>query len=440
MSYSRRDFMETAARAAAGAGLASALPLQAFGRRPAPSDTLQVALIGCGGMGYFDLENHIKQPGVVCRAMCDVDEQRLNERAAQVEKLQGQKPALYKDFRKLLEDKEIDAVVIGTPDHWHCLQTVMACEAGKDVYVEKPMANSIAECQVMVAAARKYQRIVQVGQQQRSGAHWQEVVDFVRSGKLGKIRHIKLWGFFDYGKGMPKQPDAPVPPQLDYEMWLGPAPMRPYNKARHHGVWRHNWDYGGGLLSDWGVHLLDIPLWAMDVKGAPFSASASGGIFAYAQNEIQTPDTLSVLYDMGQYTLSWEHAGGLSKGYYDRNYGIAFIAANGTLIANRSGWKVVAEELDGKPLMEAVPFKGGRESNHEAHAINFIEAVKARKDPACTVEMGAQAAFYAHMGNIAYRRDSRLAWDEAKGSFGKNKLANDLIRPEYRAPWAFPKL
>jgi predicted dehydrogenase len=437
-AYSRRQFIGQSGKALAAAAAFSALPGWAF-RRPAPSDTLRIGLIGCRNMGFFNLENHLKQPGVVCAALCDVDEEVLRRRAADVETRFGQKPVLHKDFRKLLDDPEIDAVIIGTPDHWHCLQMVMACEAGKDVYVEKPMANSIAECQIMVAAARRYSRVVQVGQQQRSGAHWQEVVQLVRSGKLGTLRQVKLWGFFDYGKGNARVADSLPPAGLDYDLWLGPAPVRPYNEARLHGAWRHQWDYGGGLLTDWGVHLLDIPIWALNL-GVPKSVSAAGGIYAYADREIQTPDTLHVLYQYDGLTVNWEHAGGVGLGYYGRNYGMAFIGVNGTLVVNREGWEVLAESVDGKPKTEAISLRPGESSNHEAHAVSFIDSIKTRRDPACTVEMGAQAALLAHMGNIASRTDSRLVWDAAKARFSANKAANELLSPEYRKPWALPKV
>lgn len=403
-----------------------------------PNETLSIGLIGVRGMGFFDLENHLKQPDVVCGGLCDVDAEALGRRVEDVEKMTGARPRVFGDYRDLLDEQDLDAVIIGTPDHWHCLQLAHACDAGKDIYVEKPMANSIAELDAMVAATRSHDRVVQVGQQQRSGRHWQDVVDFVQSGKLGDVRRVKIWGFFDYGKGAPRVPDEPPPDHVDFDLWLGPAPDQPYNPSRFHGVWRHQWDFGGGLLSDWGVHLLDAALWAMAVDGPPRAVTATGGIFAYHDRAIETPDTLSVHFDMGDYTLTWEHLAGLGKGFYGRNYGIAFIGNNGTLVVNREGWEVLAEERDDELLMEPVPFVEGVPSNHERHAIDFIDAVKARRDPVCTVEMGRAAALFAHLGNIAYRTDSRIVWDETSGRIRDNDAANDLLRPEYRAPWTFP--
>src|ERR1043166_199280 len=194
------------------------LPAGRHGAKAMQNDKITVALIGCNGMGWYNLTDHLKFPEVECVALCDVDENVLNKRAAEVEKMTGKKPKLYKDYRKVLEDKSINAFIIGTPDHWHCLMAVNACEAGKDVYVEKPLANSIAEADVMVKAARKYDRVVQVGQQQRSGRHWQDIVSIVQSGKLGTIRKVKTWAYFSYGSAQPKVPDSPTPSGVDYDM------------------------------------------------------------------------------------------------------------------------------------------------------------------------------------------------------------------------------
>lgn len=430
----RRKFLRHTGSALAGA---AALPLMSH--RSSANDKLLVALIGCKGMGMYNLTDHLKQSGVECAALCDVDNNILQERAGRIRELTGTTPKLYKDYRQVIDDKDIDIVIIGTPDHWHCLPLVDACEAGKDVYVEKPLANSIAECQVMLKAARKYNRVVQVGQQQRSGQHWQDVIAFVQSGKLGTIRKVKTWGYFGYGAGSPRVPDSPVPQGVDYDLWLGPAPKHPFNTHRFHGSWRHFWDHGGGLLSDWGVHLLDIPLWAMNVT-FPKSVMASGGIYAYKDHAIETPDTLNVLYDYGNFTLEWDHAGGLSKGPYNRNYGVAFIGNNGTLVANREGWEVIPEGGNGKEKMEVVPQQPADPDSHLKHVKDFIDAVRARKSPVCEIEHGHDVALVAHMGNIAYKTGSKLHWDAGKGQFKDDKKANDLLKPEYRSPWKFPSV
>lgn len=434
MTRSRRDFLKISAAAASSIAVGPWIRTTSA----SPNDTLHVGLIGARSMGWGNLANHLRQPNIACAGICDVDQHILDQRTADAEKMTGTRPRQFGDFRNLLEADNVDMVIVGTPDHWHGLHLTYALDAGKDVYVEKPLANSIAESDAMVAGVRESGRIVQVGQQQRSGEAWQDVVEFVRSGKLGKIRQVKVWGFHDYGKGLPRVPNEPVPDHLNFDMWLGPAPDQPYNPHRLHSVWRHQWDFGGGLLSDWGVHLIDIVLWAMDVREAPVAVSASGGIYAYPDRAIETPDTLSVLYDMGDYTVVYEHFAGMSKGYYDRSYGIAFIGSNGTLIVNRAGWEVIAEERDGELLMEPVAFVKGVGSNHERHAIDFIAAVRERRDPICTIEMGRDAAVFAHIGNIAYRTGSRVVFDAETRHFVGNEAANALLQPSYRAPWEFP--
>lgn len=430
----RREFLERSAKAAAALSAAPWIR----STTGSPNEALSVALIGARSMGFGDLVNHLRQTDVVCGGLCDVDDEVLERRAKDVEEMTGVRPPLYRDYRELLDAPDVDAVIIGTPDHWHALQLVHACEAGKDVYVEKPMANSIAELDAMVGAARAHNRVVQVGQQQRSGPHWREVVDFVRSGALGGVRQVKVWGFFDYGKGAPRVPDEAPPEHVDFDFWLGPAPEQPFNPSRFHGAWRHQWDFGGGLLSDWGVHLLDIVLWAMDVDSPRGAIAASGGIYAYPDRAIETPDTLSVMYDMGDFTLTWDHFGGMGRGLYGRHYGIAFIGNNGTLIVNREGWEVIAEESEDEPLMEPVPFAEASGNDHERHAIDFIAAVRERRDPACTVEMGRAAALFAHLGNIAYRTGSRIEWNTDSHRIDGTDAANALLRPEYRSPWRFP--
>ncbi|HEX8041282.1 MAG TPA: Gfo/Idh/MocA family oxidoreductase, partial [Chryseosolibacter sp.] len=261
----------------------------------------------------------------------------------------------------------------------------------------------------------------------------------VRSGKLGTIREIKTWGYFEYGKGGPRVPDSPVPEGVDYDMWLGPAPNHPFNKNRFHGSWRHFWHHGGGLLTDWGVHLLDIPLWAMDT-GMPRSVMASGGIYAYPENYIETPDTLNVLYDFGNFTISWDHAGGLSKGLYGRNYGVAFIGNNGTLVVNREGWEVIAESENNTNKTEVIPLQPADSQSHEKHVRNFLDCVRSRQKPICDIESGYRAALVAHMGNIAYRTGNKLYWDEGKHKFRDDSKANAFLKPEYRSPWKLPAL
>ena len=272
----RRDFLRQTALLGAGLTI-SPFFIKAGSAGVGANDKIGVGLIGCNGMGFEDLKAFLRNPEVECIALSDIDENVLNNRAAETEKITGKKVKhLYKDWRKLIDNKDIDLVIVGTPDHWHCLQMVSACQAGKDVYCEKPLGNSIEECNIMVRAAQKYNRVVQVGQWQRSDPHWQDAMQFVHSGQLGKIRTVRVFSYQGWCPSIPVKPDEAVPAGVDYDMWLGPAPKRPFNRNRFHFTFRWFWDYAGGLMTDWGVHLLDYALYGMNVT-APESIMASGG-------------------------------------------------------------------------------------------------------------------------------------------------------------------
>jgi predicted dehydrogenase len=392
-------------------------------------------------MGFGDLEQHLAIPGVKCVALCDVDDTILNKRAAEVREKYNQDPKLYKDFRKLLEQKDIDAVIIGTPDHWHCLITVYALQAGKDVYVEKPMANTIEECNIMVKATQRYNRIVQVGQQQRSGIIFQKATELVKSGSIGKLRKINIWANFNYGIGPETVPDESVPQGLDYDMWLGPAPLRSFNPGRLHGMWRMFWDYGGGLASDWGVHLLDIALWAGDIKTAPEKVLVYAGNTSSAKRSRETFDAMTVCYPQDDFAINFDVNAGVQIGPYNSPYGITFIGDKATLQADRSKLQVYPEWDEGEKKFKAEEYKitDGKET-HGEHARNFIDCVKSRSAPACPPETGRAAAMHVHIPNIAGRvGESMLLWDEAGNRFTNSAAANELIVPIYRKPWELPK-
>ena len=441
MHHSRRSFLKKSTQLAAATTLTAGFPAILQASIP-PSEQVNMAVIGCRNRGFRVLRQHLDLGGVNCVAMCDIDESVLNEKAASIEKNYGQKPKLYKDFRKLLEQKDINAVIIGTPDHWHCIQTVSALEAGLDVYVEKPLANTIAECEIIVKAAKRYNRIVQVGQQQRSGPVWHEVMDYMKSGKLGFIHKTDIWANFNYGLGPRKRPDAPVPIGVDYDMFLGPAPERPFNPSRFHGEWRHFWDYGGGLMTDFGAHLIDMALWVKDITTPPQTILAHGSQFDRPELAKETFDTMTVVYPFGNYTIQWESNAGKQTGPYGMNYGLAFLGEKGTLVVNRGGWEVIPEWDNAAKTHKVAGYKSGKfNGGHDDHMRNFIDCIKKREQTAATADIGANVALYAHAANIAVRSGSyKLEWNAEKGNFGKAKAANALIEPEYRKPWALPKI
>ncbi len=446
----RRKFIQNSMLATAGIGMVSVFPSCASGvtKKIDPSDKIKVALIGARNQGWTNLDKFIRFPNVECIAICDVDDKWLNQRAADVEKITGKKPPfLYKDWRKVIENKDVDAVIVGTPDHWHCLITVGALEAGKDVYCEKPLGNSIAECEVMVKAARKHNRIVQVGQWQRSDPHWHDAMAFIHSGKLGHIRSVKTWASAVNQGPFPVQPDSQVPNGVDYEMWLGPAPHRQFNALRFHHEWRFFWDYGSGLASDWGVHLLDFALEGMKA-GLPKELYASGGKFAYPDDAVQTPDTLTATLKYDRFNIIWDHATGISSGLFNRSFGVAYVGENGILVVDRGGWEVIPQVgLDKKPRMEPVPlkkagysFEGEKLSEFgiKAHVHNFLDCIVSRKLPNADIELGSKVAKLGQCINISHRIEKPVHWDDEKKQFAEAE-ANTLVLPKYSTPWSFPQ-
>jgi len=434
MTHSRRDFLGTASALASGAGLSAIVPSSVSAFAPvSAADKIRIGAIGVNGMGWADLNAILKNPGTECVALCDVDKNVLDKRAAELAK-GGAKVKTYGDYRQLLGDKDVDAVVIGSPDHWHCLMMVEACQAGKDIYVEKPIGNSIAECRAMVAAQQRYNRVVQVGQWQRSQKHFRDAIDFVHSGKLGKIRLVKVWGYFAWVNPISKLPDGNPPAGVDYKMWLGPAQNRPFNPNRFHFNFRWFWDYAGGLMTDWGVHLLDYALLGMK-SATPNSIMAAGGKFANQDSGAETPDTLTTVFEFDEFNIQWEHAMGIDGGPYARGHGIAFIGNNGTLVLNRDGWEVIPEAK----RMEAVPFQKSMDNGLDLHAKNFIEVIKSRQmtDLNAPIQVGSDIAVFSQMGNIAYRTGKKIYWDKEKGKFTDDE-ANKLIAKEYHNGYKLP--
>ncbi len=436
MTISRRKFIHTATALAGGAGISPIINDFTYAGRTVRSaaDKIRVAAIGVNSMGWADINAVIKNPGVECVALCDVDRNVLDKRAAELAS-KGIQVKTFGDYRKVLENKDIDAGVIGTPDHWHCLMMAEACEAGKDVYVEKPIGNSVAECRAMVAAQERYKRVVQVGQWQRSQKHFRDAVDFAHSGKLGKIGLVKVWGYFNYGNTIEKLPDSEAPAGVDYNMWLGPATKRAFNKNRFHGSFRWFWDYAGGIMTDWGVHLLDYALLGMKASGTPPKrVSASGAMLRNPGAE--TPDTLTTLFEYDDFNIQWEHVIGYGAGIYNRQHGIAFLGENGTLIVDRQGWEAVPYEK----RMQVVPLQASSDNGLDEHAKNFVEVIRSRRmgDLHAPIQAGAEVAILSQMGNIAYRTGSTLLWNAQKGEFDNNAAANKLIGNEYHNGYKMP--
>lgn len=297
----------------------------------------------------------------------------------------------------------------------------------------------------MQAATRRSGRIVQVGQWQRSGEQYAKAIEIVRSGALGKIRVVKVWAYQGWMKPVPVQPDGVAPDGVNYDRWLGPAPARAFNPNRFHFTFRWFWDYAGGLMTDWGVHEIDIALFAMNAT-APRSVVATGGKFAYPDDASETPDTLQTVFEYDGFTMLWEHATGIDGGPYGRTEGIAFVGNNGTLVVNRGGWEVLPEwaEANGKrsPRMERVPLQGNAADNLDRHTRNFADAIR-QNDASilrCGIESGGVAAINAQMGNIAFKTGRKLRWDAQAQRFANDDEANALVRATYRIGYALPSL
>ena len=429
----------------AAAGTASA---QSNMRVAGANRRVRVALIGCGGMGYTNLRDMLKS-GAQVVALCDVDDRQVAKVAANVSKTFDQAAEFTtRDFRKVLDRKDVDAVIVATPDHWHALPTVLACQAGKDVYVEKPLALTIGEGRVMVDAARTYGRVVQMGTQQRSGIQFTEAVDYVKSGALGKIRLVKTWAYQDWMGNIPKKPDTAAPAEVDYDMWLGPAKLRPFNENRFHFNFRWFYEYSGGLMTDWGAHMIDIANWGMDVK-APKAAMSVGGKFGFPDDAEETPDTQQALWECDGFSMMWEHATAVGQGPYMRDHGVAFHGNNGVLVVDRGGWEVFPEtESVQTPKgrrksyrMAGEPRRGtSGEDSHLKHVENFLDCMDTRKAPRSDVEIGHNSMIACHLANIAFRLNRRVQWDVDAERFVGDEEAQRLVMPTYRAPWALPKI
>jgi predicted dehydrogenase len=440
----RRSFLTTSAAGLIGASSALRPQTAAAAMRvQGANDRVRVGVIGTGRQGRSVMNGHLRLDDVDVVAVCDVYAPNMELGAKLVADRRGTAPRQVTDFRQILDDTTIDAVIIGTPDHWHALQTVMACQAGKDVYVEKPTSVAIAEGRRMVEAARRHKRIVQVGTQQRSAQHFQQAMTLVRSGLIGKVTAVRCWNVGNQAPdGIGNPPDSDPPAGLDWDMWLGPAPKRPFN-ANRFGVYenvfsyfRYFWDYAGGMMTDWGVHLIDIVQWAMDVE-APLSVSAAGGKFCLTDNR-ETPDTIVASYQYPGFVMTYENRVCNGRDLNGHGYGIEFYGSDGTLFVDRGGYEIVPEKRGrGEDAVDRTLATTRRSvPDNPTHQRNFIDCVKSRQLPICDVEIGHRSSSTAILGNLAYRSGATVVWDgRAEKVTNGNRKAAELVDVEYRSPW-----
>ncbi len=422
----RRQFHSTVAASAV------ALQIKTAKAEVGANDRIRIGAIGYGGRGTGNLAAFLNNPEVECAVVCDVDEGHLAKAVAHVEQQGGNKPDAVSDFRRVVERDDIDAVVVSTPDHWHALPAVYACQTGKDVYVEKPLARTIDEGRAILEASREHKRVVQVGTQWRSGQHHQDAVAFVQSGKLGAIRSVRGWSY----KGWPIKAaaDGPVPDGVDYDFWLGPSPERPFNPNRFHNNFRWYWDYAGGLMTDLGVHVINLCQWATGLE-MPSRISSMGGVRVMG-DVIETPDTQTAIYEFPSYTLTWEHQLQGTIGPHWGTSGAAFSGANGTLIVSQSGWEVVPDSA-GSGSLEPETHKASPDGR-PAHVRNFLDCMGTRAQPLSNPEVGHHVTALAHLGSIACRTKSEVIWDPEAERITSSEEADALVGAMYRTPWKLP--
>jgi predicted dehydrogenase len=421
------------------------------------NERVNVALVGCGTRGRL-LASLIRQtPDAAVTALCDV----YDPQVAQARESAGEGTRGFKDFRQVLDQKDIDAIVVATPDHWHGIIAVSACQAGKDAYVEKPLAHNVKESRAIVEAARRSKRIVQHGTQHRAAPHYREVQEIVQGGTLGEIRYVRIWNFQNiYPDGIGREPDAAPPPGLDWDLYLGPAPLVPFNKARFLSTYRWFWDYAGGWVTDFGTHRFDSFHQVMGVD-APTTVVATGGRFGL-KDAGETPDLVQATYEYPGFIMSYEvcalnghGAGGRTpamsyyqmRGEFDRPHGEAFYGTNGTLISDRIGYEIYPE-IEPPPRRGEGQAPGAKPAYRSERKVvkgrdttdllvkDFVECVKSRRTPMASAEIGHRSTIVPHIGNIAYRTGRKLRWNAGNETFeGNEPEATALLGRQHRKPW-----
>jgi predicted dehydrogenase len=445
-SLTRRAFLQ--------GGTAAALSAATYRRVYGANERIGVGLIGYGLVGQVHARHFMAQPDARVTAVCDVYQPRLDAAAAMV----GGQAAAHRDFRRLLDDKHVDALCIATPDHWHALQTMMGCAAGKDIYVEKPLNLFVAEGRWMIDVARKHQRVVQVGTQARSGSHVRRAGEAIRAGKIGEIAGVEIIFCRNLSPGFGNPPDGPPPPELDWDLFLGPAPMRPYNPNRAIYHFRWFWDYAGGQMTNLGQHSLDTVYWLLGLKG-PKSVTSVGGRY-FLKDNCETPDVQDVIFEYDRFTVfcQWRECAASAA---DANMGaVRFCGTHGTMPLTRDFFEIIPDKRENpvnvvgrifgghpvggpqvvsdEPGLWTEPVKDAETTwaeQYVGHIRNFLDCVKSRQQPIADLESAHRVATACHLANISLRTGKKLFWDADKEEIlGDPDAAQMLIRP-YRQPW-----
>ncbi len=411
----------------------------------------RVGLIGTGWYGKCDLFRLIQVAPVEVVSLCDVDKRMLSEAAEMIAGRQAshKKPRTYHDYREMLKEKDLDIVLIGTPDHWHALQTIAAIEAGADVYCQKPISVDVTEGQAMLAAARKHNRVVQIGTQRRSTPHIAEAREIVREGKLGKIASVETCCYY-HMRASANPPDMPPPAELDWEMWTGPAPLRPYNALAHPRGWRAFMEYGNGIVGDMCVHMLDMTRWIMGL-GWPKRISSTGGIWVDKASKANITDTQSAAFDYGDTQVLWQHRtwGDAPDPQYP--WAATLYGDKGTLKVSVMSYDFIPNR--GKPVHKDVTYEleqypeDKTEKDLEQHVApairyhmkDFLRAIEKRSRPVADIEEGYISSSTCIMANLSQLLNRTLVWDAQKQQIVGDTEANRLLSRPYRKPWVHPK-
>jgi predicted dehydrogenase len=419
----RRHFLSTAA---VGAALTS--------RATAANDKIGVAIIGLGGQGRHLTGKFAGMPDVHIAYLCETDQRRYDAGAKIVEEKTGKRPPLIGDLRRALDDKSVDAVVVATPDHWHGPATILACNAGKDVYVEKPASHNLREGRLMVEATRRNKRIVQLGTQSRSRPSTKRAIEMVQSGKIGRVLAAKAWDV-QLRDDIGHKEDSTVPPGVDFDTWTGVAPMLPFNENRFHYKWHWHWNYGTGDMGNDGIHQLDIARWAVGVD-VPTEVSGMGRKLFFDDDQ-RTPDTMNITFNYPDRVLMFEMRIWAPYGLEDQGNGVAVYGTNGMIHIGRWDrvWGCKIYDEKGKLVSE----EKGETDADPVHVRNFLDCVKSRKAPNAEIEIGHASSSLCHLGNVVARTGRTLRYDPATEKAVGDPEAGKLLTREYRKHWATPK-
>jgi predicted dehydrogenase len=417
----RREFLRASAASAI-----SLSALTAAGAADRPNERVIVAVMGLHGRGKDHIRGFSSFDEAEVAYLIDPDDHTIPAALKELLKRQKKEPKVEKDVRRVLEDKNVTALSIAAPDHWHALATIWGCQAGKHVYCEKPVSHNLVEGRRMVEAARKYERIVQAGTQRRSASHLASARDYVRAGKLGKVPFVQTW-IAGHRKSIGHASDGAVPAGVDYNLWLGPAPELPFNPNRFHYNWHWHWEYGTGELGNNGIHALDMVRHVLDLD-APLRITSGGGKYFYDDDQ-QTPDTMITTFDFPHTAVTWEHRIWSKTGFEGEEFGVILFGERGTMVFDKKGWHI----RDGA---EAADKTGESE---RAHYRNFLDCIKNGKRPNADIEEGHKSTRLCHLGNIALRVGRVLHFDEKTETLLNDPEANQLLGRSYRKPFEVPE-